>query len=386
MAPLLAQPDSRAAQALRWGLRGLRATLQAALDEAPQEPGGEHLRALLAELEPLLDPRKLQRFSASLREAEDGTRLPAATGPETDRLPATHLLPLIQALSRDQRFRAELDRSPLRDDDDEHVWNEIQRLLLRIPPGLAEEWRQRSGEYATQVGARVDQTAAVCLPLGRDEAIYPGLAGSIRAAGLRSSTAAPPDPRFPLDPGGKLHVLGGIATTCLWFVANDPHLCHCLKNVFRFGIRPVVGDQRERYVAELGRVWDRARTTIPGPEADVLRPRWKDHLKALLDLDEALHSLVHQPAAAADSWWGRFRDQTRSELFRAREQAIQAGCAVQIQVLGGAFTDVNRLAPDSLQVDFGAPGEVVACLRVWARVEGEELKGRVLYRSPQEEV
>jgi hypothetical protein len=56
-----------------------------------------------------------------------------------------------------------------------------------------------------------------------------------------------------------------------------------------------------------------------------------------------------------------------------------------LTVLGGSFAEINRLAPDSLQVDFGVPGEVAACLRVWARIDGEEIKGRVLYRSPQEE-
>jgi hypothetical protein len=53
---LLAMPDSQAAQALRWGLHGLRASLQAALEEAPDDPGGEALRELLAELDPLLAP------------------------------------------------------------------------------------------------------------------------------------------------------------------------------------------------------------------------------------------------------------------------------------------------------------------------------------------
>jgi hypothetical protein len=64
---------------------------------------------------------------------------------------------------------------------------------------------------------------------------------------------------------------------------------------------------------------------------------------------------------------------------------VQSGCPVQLQTLAGNFADVSRLAPDSLQVDFGVPGEVSVCLRVWARVDGEELKGRVLYRSPQGE-
>jgi hypothetical protein len=48
---LLALSEGRASQALRWGLRGLWASLAAALEEAPNDPGGEELRGLLAELD-----------------------------------------------------------------------------------------------------------------------------------------------------------------------------------------------------------------------------------------------------------------------------------------------------------------------------------------------
>jgi hypothetical protein len=130
-------------------------------------------------------------------------------------------------------------------------------------------------------------------------------------------------------------------------------------------------------VAELLRLWERVRAGAAGLE-------WKERLKAHLDLDEALHSLVYQPPAAPDSWWGRLQSQARDALFQARDRAAQAGCTVHLQLLGGSFADINRLAPDSLQVDYGVPGEVSVCLRVWARIDGEELKGRVLFRSPQE--
>jgi hypothetical protein len=53
--------------------------------------------------------------------------------------------------------------------------------------------------------------------------------------------------------------------------------------------------------------------------------------------------------------------------------------------IGLTFPYLQRSCPDSLQVDFGVPGEVSACLRIWARIEGEEIKGRVLYRSLGEE-
>src|SRR5262249_4195890 len=55
IASVLARPDSRPAQALRWGLHGLRASLRAALEEAPSDPGADGLRAVLAELASLVD-------------------------------------------------------------------------------------------------------------------------------------------------------------------------------------------------------------------------------------------------------------------------------------------------------------------------------------------
>jgi hypothetical protein len=111
----------------------------------------------------------------------------------------------------------------------------------------------------------------------------------------------------------------------------------------------------------------------------------KERLKARLDLDEALHSLVYQPPADPGSWWGRLCGEARATLLRERDRAVRAGCPAHLQLLSGSFADVNRLAPDSLEVDFGVPGEVAACLRVWARVDGEEIRGRVLYRPPREE-
>jgi hypothetical protein len=137
----------------------------------------------------------------------------------------------------------------------------------------------------------------------------------------------------------------------------------------------MTGDQRSRYVTELLRRWDRLRTSLGA------RERFKAHV----DLDEAIQSLVFLPLADARSEWGQVQGQSRDALLQARDRAVRAGCQVHMQLLGGSFADVNRLAPESLQVDFGVPGEVVACLRVWARVDGEELKGRVLYRSPRED-
>lgn len=373
---LLARPDSRASQALRWGLRGLGASLRAVLEDVPDDPGCEELRGFLSALDSVLEPAG--SFSGPALPV-DGPGEPTPRGAAEltpvaeNRADTPRLLPLARAVAADPRFREVLQRCPLREDTDDGIWNDVQRLLLRAPPELAEEWRQRCLTLAGQVGGRPDEAHAAVLPLGREELIYPGLTGAVRAGGLRAA-AAPLDPRVGEPSDTDLRHLAGVTSAYLWFIEQDHHLHHCLQSVFRFGVSPLTGDQRQRYQAELLRRWERVRS---GTQSQGL----KEHL----DLDEALQSLVYQPLAGARSWWGRLQGQAREILLQARDRAVRAGRHVHLQVLGGSFADVSRLAPDSLQVDFGVPGEVAACLRVWARIDGEELKGRVLYRSPREE-
>jgi hypothetical protein len=397
---LLARSDSRAAQALRWGLRGLRAALQAALADVPDDPGGAELRGVLAELDALLEPAGSEVAAVS-RAAASGVGLGSADLPcQTDSqagpsLPvdreavghvsnvpspstAPRLLPLATAVAADPHLAEMLRGTPLRTRSDEEIWNDVQRLLLRAPPDLAEAWRRRSLTLASGLGARADVSRVESLPLGRDEVIYPGLTGTVEATGLRSASCAALDPRVAASPDADLRFLAGVTSTWLWFIDHDPRLHHCLSGVFRFGVPPLSGDQRTRYQAELLRLQERVRVAESKGSAQELKER--------LDLDEALHSLVYQPPAHASSWWGQLREQARATLFEARDRAVQAGCHVHLQLLGGNFADVNRLAPNSLEVDYGVPGEVVVCLRVWARIDGEELKGRVLYRPPREEV
>jgi hypothetical protein len=365
---LLGRSDSRAAQALRWGLRGLQTLLLAVLEEIPDDPGCDELRGLLAELAPLLQGTTLPAAPAELPPA-------AATQDAPPAAATPRLLPLARAIAADPRFQDALQRHPLREGTDDEIWNDVQRLLLRAPQAVAEEWRQRCLTSAQQAGAKPDDTRTAVLPLPRDEVIYPGLSGAIEVSGLRSSASATADPRVPMPPEGDLRFLGGVVASCLWFIENDPQLHHCLASVFRFGVAPLAGEQRQRYVAELLRVWTRV-VRLPGP---------KERLKGRLNLDEALHCLVYLPPADPGSWWGRLLGEVRETLFRDRDRAVEAGCPVHLQFLSGSFADVNRLTRDSLEVDFGVPGEVAVCLRPWARLDGEELKGRVLYRPPREE-
>src|SRR5262249_16043178 len=150
------------------------------------------------------------------------------------------------------------------------------RLLLRIPQSVAEEWRHRSQQFAEHAGGRFDEWAAVALPLPWEESIYSGVTGEIRAAGLRSDPTAALDPRITV-PADDLRALASITSTCLWFVEHEPSLHHCLKNVFRFGVRPLAGEQRERYIRELLRLWERVRDSSVA-QADTPRQQHKEHL------------------------------------------------------------------------------------------------------------
>src|SRR5262245_1508735 len=110
---LLAQAQGRPSQALRWGLRALRASLQAALDEAPDDPGALDLRALLAELDSLLEGSKpapgfvLPPDGSTDTPPVAGDPSAPAAGREDEPAPGSpRLLSLARAVSADPRLRA----------------------------------------------------------------------------------------------------------------------------------------------------------------------------------------------------------------------------------------------------------------------------------------
>lgn len=372
---LLRRRDGRAAEALRWSLRAMKGCLEAALDEAPSDPGEPEARAVLAELESLLGTTS----QASPAVPPPASLPPADTPPQAG---GPRLSSLIQEFATDPSLRAELGDSPLRGRDDDAIWGEAQRRLLRVSPALAEAARGRFLEAAGRAGAQADSDRVTLMHLSDERELYPGLKDAIRASGLRTTPTAPLDPRVGAAPAdADLKLLAGAVSAALWFAANDPELHHCLQAVYRFGVVPLAGEQRDRYLDELLRRWQRVRDRPEAPTPASSKPWLKGYLKDRIELDEALHSLIYLPPAASDSWWGRLQGQARLALFRARDRVIQSGCPARLQRLAGSFPAVSALADDdSLHVDHGTPGEVVACLRVYARIDGEDHRGRVLYR------
>jgi len=105
-------------------------------------------------------------------------------------------------------------------------------------------------------------------------------------------------------------------------------------------------------------------------------------LRAWIDMDEAIHSLVFVPPAQRYSWWGKLQNESRRILKKIADKAINAGNEVRIRQLSGLYADICTSSKDDLQLDFGGtPGEVLTCLRVYARINHEELPGRVIFRS-----
>jgi hypothetical protein len=345
---LLSGPPGLARDAARWGLEGLRGCLTSALAETPSDDA----RRLLVAVETLLAGRPSDVTPAEL----------AATPPQPNGL---LLASLAEAAEADPRLRAEVGPLSLPRADDAGIWTALHWHLLRASEDVAREWRGKAERAAEAAGTRVVPATAAGPPLPETEELVPGLTGAIVAPGLRGSGPTTADP---------LSALAAVAAACSWFAGSSlPGLRHALRSVRLFEVVPL--DEPGHAAAYRAEV-DRRREVLlaaartPGPEL----------LKALLDADEAVQSLLPWPPPAAGSWWGRWRRQARDAVRDARRAANLPG---QVRLLAGRFAAVHQLTADSLPVEHGTPGEVVVCLRQYATVGGEELKGRVLYR-PQE--
>jgi hypothetical protein len=294
-----------------------------------------------------------------------------------ERLSAT-----VREMTSDPAVRAAAGGEPVVETSADEIWGAAQRRLMRVSPELADRWHSRLLQELQASGVTPNTSRSDTVRSSEDRLVYPGLEGELSAFGLRFSTAAPLDPRIVCPGAGPdIELMARLVSMALWFCDHDSELHHCLQTVYRFGIVPVAGEQRDRYTEVLLSRWHRVakRAAQEGSSTDVLLH--KQSLIEWIELDEALQSLVYLPPVAASTWWGRLQGESRLALSRARDRAIAQGCQARLQRLAGPFPAISHLTgPDNLEVAHGTPGEVVACLRVFARIDGEELRGRVLYR------
>ncbi|MEH2002183.1 MAG: hypothetical protein V7L00_26195 [Nostoc sp.] len=355
---LLEIKNSELARLLRLSLYGLEATLNQARTEFPLDPGAKVCDDLLQELHSLLQPAPPQQ-NTGWEDAPDDLKLSQ----------------LREAFDSDSELSYYLGNSQLQSQTDSDLWNEIQRKLLRVPEDLAASWRSRTLDMAQEVGAIADHSNLYQLPFIRDEIIYPGLSGTVQTQGLSLSQQALLNYKVTQD--NTSDILAGFLYLYLKLIEIDPDLHHALKSVFSFDVISLHSkpEQRHQYIEGLS---DRFQRTQKAEEnTDPL-----SILRAWIDMDEAIHSLVFIPPAERYSWWGKLQHESRRILKKVTDQANNAGNEVRIRQLSGLYADICALSKDDLQLDCGGiPGEVLTCLRVYARINQEESPGRVIFRS-----
>ncbi|MGB3651908.1 MAG: hypothetical protein WBA41_11960 [Rivularia sp. (in: cyanobacteria)] len=362
---LKTQNNSELARHLHHDLSGLCASLESAVQTSQDnDPGVEICNKLIDELNKLLQkptPSKNKSFE------EDNSDLPTSKFKLKD---------LREAVLNDKTLRYYLGDSELSTKDSD-LWNEIHRLLLRVPEQQAIKWRDLTHKLAQEAGAQADESAVIKLPYKEDKLLYPGLSGTVQAKGLCLSTKAPLNRQVSRGTqDGELKFLSQAVSICLEFIEMDQFLRHCLKGVYDFDITPLDSQEKKSdYAKALINRFERVQESENNPVKS---------LRARLDLDEAIHSLVYYPLAESDSWWSQLQNEARKTLKAAVEKVNHGGDSATHQWLTGLYKNVTRYthpAPTgNLAVkDCDTPGKVLVCLRVYAKINGEEILGRVLY-------
>ncbi|MBD2296576.1 hypothetical protein H6G06_24620 [Anabaena sphaerica FACHB-251] len=363
---LLATENSRIAQVLKFSLYGLEATLNQARIEYPEDPGNELCEQVIVEIHTLLKPAPVTEIAVvdESKSSESSNE--------------SKLSELRNVFDSDLELNFYLGDTPLQSQNDADLWNEIHRKLLRVPEDLATSWRKLALEMAQKVGATEDYVNLYHLPFVRDEIIYTGLNGTVQARGLCLSKKA-----FLKSDIGKLynsedlHLLAGFLLLYTKFIEIEPDLHHALKSVFSFDVVSLHSqpEQSHLYIETLSDRLQRTQKTEENTDPIL-------NLRAWLDIDEAIHSLVFVPPAERYSWWGKLQQESRRILKKVANKAIEAGYDVRIRQLSGLYADICAFSKDDLQLDYGGtPGEVLSCLRLYARINQEENPGRVLFRS-----
>jgi hypothetical protein len=360
---LLAIENSTLAQVLRYSLHGLEAMLKKAQAQYPYDPGADVCDEVLREIHYLLEVKE-----------EKQEQVIAFTPP-----PSTSKLDYLRAtFESDSELVLYLGNSPLYGETDADLWQEIHRKLLRVPEDLAVFWRQRALELAQEVGAVADNSQLYHLPFIRDEIIYPGLSGSVISPGLcLSQKAFEKINILPEYASEELTLLVGFLALLIKFIEIEPELYHALKSVFSFDVIPLSSqaEQRNQYIEALKDRFHRVKKAEETADSLLM-------LRAWIDMDEAIHSLTFVPPAERYSWWGKLQQESRRALKKIIAIANHAGYEVRIRQLTGIYADICALTKDDLQLDCGGvPGEVLTCLRVYAKINNEEIPGRVIFRS-----
>jgi hypothetical protein len=356
---LLEVENSELARLLRFNLYGLQASLKKAQAELSHDPGAKICDEVLQQISDLLQPLTNNINIIPPRSELKLTRLR-------------------DEFDSDKELTLYLGNSPLQSQTDSDLWNEIQRKLLRIPEDVATYWRQHALNLAQEAGATEDNSNLYQLPFIRDEVIYPGLSGSVNVKGLQLSQKELLN--YEITHGQEsndMHLLACMLILLIKFIDIEPDLHHALKSVFSFDVVSLHSkpEQRSQYIEALSDRFQRIQKAEENAYPLLT-------LRAWIDIDEAIHSLIFVPPAERYSWWGKLQQESRRILKKVADRVNNAGHDVRIRQLSGLYADICAFSKDDLQLDCGGtPGEVLTCLRVYARINQEDSLGRVIFRT-----
>lgn len=368
---LLGTPDSALAGLLRFGLRGLRAALAEALPEHADDPGAAACARYLAELDeqltgdPAAEPPAQPAPSPAGQPAEQTTRLAAQPPVLT---PVPDPAPLLEQPSAPDWLRTDTRPRPVVEQ-----WQRFHVAALRLSEVDARRWWSLVEGFGPVSGATgsAGATSWHTLPADADAVLVPPLLGR---PGWRTSPDVPADQDVlerlrVADPrsGGPHAELARLASTVLAMTELDADLYFGLESIRYLGLSRLDEPTRQAFRRDLlDRLATYGATRYGTPES----------FTALLLVDEALHSVLHLPPPAPGSWWSRLRDRSRALVYAAQNE--HPGVAVQL--LARQYREIKTMTGgNDIRFPYDGSGVVLGCLRLWARVDGVELPGRVVY-------
>ncbi|MFI8992681.1 hypothetical protein [Streptomyces sp. NPDC053542] len=354
---LCAERGSLLAVTARAQLTGVRAALHELLDTQGDDPGAASCREALHELDELLAHRREEpgvALAAETPKSRAGDELATLAGElATSGEAADYLGPLAVPAAADVA----------------RLWRWFHLTLLRLPRPYADRWRERARVMGARAGCAGRERWTEWPALEEEHLLVPPLpehdVPGLRIVGEGRTSAVP-------APADKYAVLAQWVTG---LAAMDEQLHHGLESLTHRGLLPLQeAEHRNAYVRELnGRIDRLARQAGDSPAA----------LRAALAVDEAVCSVVHLPPAAPGSWWAELAQASQRIVLDLRRRARERGADVAVEVLAPSYKEARqRTGGNDIPLDAGGrTGQVLAVLRLWASVEGRELRGRVVYRG-----
>lgn len=392
---LLATKDSMIAELLGYRLQEIEVFLNKLQAKLPQDPGAKICDEVLQELQSLLQlasfdnaTNSSQNIVGILKEDSSFEDTQPITSPpgslpdltSTNELKLSHLR---DAFNADKDLIKYLgDFHQLRSQNDSELWNEAQRKLLRLPKEMAKSWSARASELAKEVQAEIDNSNTIQLRFKDNQDIYPGLKGTIQAKGLSLSEKVSLDSQILhenkyVDLSEDLKLLASLVSICISSIDIEPDLHHALESVDKFDTKLLDSNPEERF-KYIETLKERLQRTLKAEESgDSITI-----LKAWIDIDEAINSLVFVPPADSDSWTRELQKRSRRILLSKCKKPKGEGHDVIIKELSGVYADIHKLSCNNLALKVGGiPGEIQVCLRVYAKINNEVFMGRVIYRK-----